>query len=199
MEQTGAFRKHRLILLFFFLTGLTGLAYELVWIRLLILSFGSTQFAITTVLATFMAGLAVGSLIFGRVVDKYPSPLKVYGIIEIILGVYCVISPLIFYLVKTAYLYLSPITPDATYRADFEPMQFVLSLLVLIIPTTLMGGTLPALVKYMARSEKIGLNFAMPYAVNTLGAVTGCLATGLSPSIISASTRPCTSPESSTS
>ncbi|MCC6503613.1 MAG: fused MFS/spermidine synthase, partial [Deltaproteobacteria bacterium] len=179
MEQTGAFRKHRLILLFFFLTGLTGLAYELVWIRLLILSFGSTQFAITTVLATFMAGLALGSVIFGRVVDKYRSPLKVYGIIEILLGIYCVISPLIFYLVKTAYLYLSPITPDATFRADFEPMQFVLSLVVLIIPTTLMGGTLPALVKYLARTEKIGFNIAMPYAVNTLGAVTGCLATGL--------------------
>ena len=179
MEQTGAFRKHRLILLFFFLTGLTGLAYELVWIRLLILSFGSTQFAITTVLATFMAGLALGSVIFGRVVDKYRSPLKVYGIIEILLGIYCVISPLIFYLVKTAYLYLSPITPDATFRADFEPMQFVLSLVVLIIPTTLMGGTLPALVKYLARTEKIGFNIAMPYAINTLGAVTGCLATGL--------------------
>ncbi|MCC6503605.1 MAG: fused MFS/spermidine synthase, partial [Deltaproteobacteria bacterium] len=179
MEQTGELRKHRLILVFFFLTGLTGLAYELVWIRLLILSFGSTQFAITTVLATFMAGLALGSVIFGRVVDKYRSPLKVYGIIEILLGIYCVISPLIFYLVKTAYLYLSPITPDATFRADFEPMQFVLSLVVLIIPTTLMGGTLPALVKYLARTEKIGFNIAMPYAVNTLGAVTGCLATGL--------------------
>ena len=179
MEQTGELRKHRLILVFFFLTGLTGLAYELVWIRLLILSFGSTQFAITTVLATFMAGLALGSVIFGRVVDKYSSPLKVYGIIEILLGIYCVISPLIFYLVKTAYLYLSPITPDAAFRADFEPMQFFLSLVVLIIPTTLMGGTLPALVKYLARTEKIGFNIAMPYAINTLGAVTGCLATGL--------------------
>lgn len=179
MENNGTFRKHRLILAFFFLTGLTGLAYELVWIRLLILSFGSTQFAITTVLATFMAGLAAGSMIFGRVVDKYSSPLKVYGIIEIILGVYCVISPLLFHLVKTLYLWASPITAGSTYRADFEPVQFALSLLVLIVPTTLMGGTLPALVKYMARAEKIGMNFALPYAVNTLGAVTGCLVTGL--------------------
>ena len=179
MEKTGILRKHYLILTFFFLTGLTGLAYELVWIRLLILSFGSTQFAITTVLATFMAGLALGSVIFGRVVDRFSAPLKVYGIIEIVLGIYCIISPLVFHLVKYLYLYASPITPDSTFRAAFEPVQFALSLLVLIVPTTLMGGTLPVLVRYLARSEKIGFNIALPYAVNTLGAVTGCLVTGL--------------------
>jgi len=179
MGQTGTFRRNHLILTFFFLTGLTGLAYELVWIRLLILSFGSTQFAITTVLATFMAGLAAGSLIFGRLVDRYPYPLKVYGTVEIILGIYCILSPLVFHVVKALYLYASPIRPEATFRADFEPIQFALALLVLIIPTTLMGGTLPALVKYLARSEKIGFNIAVPYAVNTLGAVTGCLVTGL--------------------
>ena len=179
MEKTGILRKHYLILTFFFLTGLTGLAYELVWIRLLILSFGSTQFAITTVLATFMAGLALGSVIFGRVVDRFSAPLKVYGVIEIVLGIYCIISPLVFHLVKYLYLYASPITPDSTFRAAFEPVQFALSLLVLIVPTTLMGGTLPVLVKYLARSEKIGFNIALPYAVNTLGAVTGCLVTGL--------------------
>jgi spermidine synthase len=179
MGQTGTPSKNHLILAFFFLTGLTGLAYELVWIRLLILSFGSTQFAITTVLATFMAGLALGSVLFGRLVDRYPYPLKVYGIIEIILGIYCIISPLIFHIVKDLYLYASPITPEMSFRADFETTQFLLSLLVLILPTTLMGGTLPALVKYLARSEKIGFNIALPYAVNTLGAVTGCLATGL--------------------
>lgn len=179
MGQNEALRKHYLILAFFFLTGLTGLAYELVWIRLLILSFGSTQFAITTVLATFMAGLALGSVIFGRIADRYPYPLKMYGTIEIILGIYCVISPLVFYLVRGLYLWASPITADSVFRAGFEPLQFLLSLLALIIPTTLMGGTLPALVKYLARSEKIGFNIAVPYAVNTLGAVTGCLATGL--------------------
>src|SRR3989304_5757758 len=167
----------------FFITGLTGLAYELVWIRLLILSFGSTQFAITTVLATFMAGLALGSIIFGRVVDRYPFPLRVYAIIEILLGIYCVLSPLVFYFVKSLYLFASPITGEATFRAGFEATQFGLALLALIVPTTLMGGTLPALVKYFASTnrtgDRIGMHTAVPYAVNTLGAVTGCLATGL--------------------
>jgi spermidine synthase len=176
----GNLKMNFLVLSIFFITGLTGLAYELVWIRLLILSFGSTQFAITTVLSTFMAGLALGSIIFGRVVDKYRYPLRVYAAIEIVLGVYCVLSPWIFSMAREAYLALSPVTGDATYQAWFEPVQFVMAFIVLIVPTTLMGGTLPALVKYLASlSGRIGYYTAIPYAINTFGAVTGCLATGL--------------------
>src|SRR3989344_1385025 len=187
----------------FFTTGLTGLAYELVWIRLLILSFGSTQFAITTVLGTFMAGLAMGSIIFGRIVDKYQFPLRVYAVIEVVLGIYGILSPWIFSLIRDIYLYVSPVTVGIGYHAGFEPVQFVppgygrswtligyhagfepvqfvIALLVLIVPTTLMGGTLPPLVKYFASvSGRIGYYTAVPYAVNTLGAVTGCLLTGL--------------------
>lgn len=179
MAASERLGNNYLVLAFFFLTGLTGLAYELVWIRLLILSFGSTQFAITTVLATFMAGLALGSIIFGRVVDRYPFPLRVYAVIEVLLGIYCVLSPWVFYLVKSLYLFASPITGESTFRAGFEATQFGLALLALIVPTTLMGGTLPAIVKYFASTDKIGMHTAVPYAVNTLGAVTGCLATGL--------------------
>lgn len=169
-----------LIHVIFFITGLTGLAYELVWIRLLILSFGSTQFAITTVLSTFMAGLALGSIVFGRIVDKYQFPLRVYAAIAVVLGIYGVLSPWIFSLIRDIYLYVSPVTGGIGYHAGFEPVQFVIALLVLIVPTTLMGGTLPPLVKYFASvSGRIGYYTAVPYAVNTLGAVTGCLLTGL--------------------
>lgn len=179
MPPDKELRKEHFVLAFFFVTGLTGLAYEVVWIRLLILSFGSTQFAVTTVLSTFMAGLALGSVVFGRIVDRGNSPLRLYAFLIIALGAYCVMSPLVFSLVKAAYLYASPITGDSTYRAGFEPVQFGLSLLALIVPTTLMGGTLPAVVKHFASTERIGFHIAVPYAVNTLGAVTGCLVTGL--------------------
>lgn len=175
----GNIRMTYLVLSIFFITGLTGLAYELIWIRLLILSFGSTQFAITTVLSTFMAGLALGSIIFGRIVDKYRFPLRVYAAIEIVLGIYCVLSPWIFSIAREAYLALSPVTGETSYQAWFEPVQFMMAFIVLIVPTTLMGGTLPALVKYLASlSGRIGYHTAVPYAVNTLGAVTGCIATG---------------------
>ncbi|MFQ5427793.1 MAG: fused MFS/spermidine synthase [Thermodesulfobacteriota bacterium] len=167
-----------LILLFFFITGLTGLVYELVWIRLLILAFGSTQFAITTVLVTFMAGLALGSLIFGRIVDRVARPLLVYAIIEIVLGLYCITSPQVFLLVRDLYAAFSWGGEGVNY-ASFEWIQFILSFSALIIPTTLLGGTLPALVKYLASaSGRVGFHTAVPYAVNTLGAVAGCLATG---------------------
>lgn len=179
--MSGRPSANYLILAFFFLTGLTGLAYELVWIRLLILAFGSTQFAVTTVLVVFMAGLALGSLIFGRIADRTSSPLKLYAMIEVALGVYCVLSPAIFSAIKGAYLGLGGHAAAAStgVSATFEAPQFALSFLALIIPTTLMGGTLPALVKYLASgSGRIGFHTAVPYSVNTLGAVAGCLLTG---------------------
>ncbi len=165
------------ILLLFFLTGLTGLAYELVWIRLLILVFGSTQFAFTTVLTTFMAGLALGSLIFGRLVDRHDNPLKLYGILELALGAYCLASPLVFEAVR--YIYLNVIGPSET-GAGFNGVQFGLAFIALIVPTTLMGGTLPIIVKYLTKRQKtVGFNTALAYSVNTIGAVVGCLITGL--------------------
>ncbi|MBI5453532.1 MAG: spermidine synthase, partial [Deltaproteobacteria bacterium] len=177
--MSGRPSANYLILAFFFLTGLTGLAYELVWIRLLILAFGSTQFAVTTVLVVFMAGLALGSLIFGRIADRTSSPLKLYAIIEVALGVYCILSPAIFTAIKGAYLVLGGHSASTGVSATFEAPQFALSFLALIIPTTLMGGTLPALVKYLASgSGRIGFHTAVPYSVNTLGAVAGCLLTG---------------------
>jgi len=179
--MSGRPSANYLILAFFFLTGLTGLAYELVWIRLLILAFGSTQFAVTTVLVVFMAGLALGSLIFGRIADKTSSPLKLYAAIEVALGVYCVLSPAIFSAIKGAYLALGGHSAAVSggVSATFEAPQFALSFLALIIPTTLMGGTLPVLVKYLASgSGRIGFHTAVPYSINTLGAVAGCLLTG---------------------
>ena len=172
-------RSNALILLFFFLTGLTGLAYELAWIRLLILAFGSTQFAVTTVLVVFMAGLALGSLVFGRITDRYPYTLRLYAFIEIALGIYSVLSPWIFVTVRDFYISRAGVEAGAM-TAGFEMTQFTLSFLCLIIPTTLMGGTLPVLVKYLASSSgRVGFHTALPYAVNTIGAVAGSVLTGM--------------------
>ena len=70
----------------FLATGVTGLVYEIVWTRMLILVFGSTLFATTTILTTFMAGFALGSILFGRIIDRYARPLMVYGTIAVSLG-----------------------------------------------------------------------------------------------------------------
>ena len=180
IENSNDINREKLVLALFFITGLTGLAYELVWIRLLILVFGSTQFAFTTVLTTFMAGLALGSLLFGRIVDRTKNPLKIYAFIEIAIGVYCLFSPLIFDTVSKVYLEAFAGTSGAGINAGFNISQFMLTFAALIIPTTLMGGTLPVIVKYLSGvKRKVGFNTALAYSINTLGAVTGCLVTGL--------------------
>jgi len=169
----------RYIALFcFFLTGITGLVYELVWVRMLILSFGSTQFAVTTVLTTFMAGLAIGSLLFGRVIDRYLQPLRLYGILEIALGAYCILTPLIFLAIQKLYLTFFP--GGGIQYASFNPTQFLLAFGGIIIPTTLMGGTLPILTKYFTlKRDEIGYRVGILYSLNTLGSVVGCCATGV--------------------
>ncbi len=167
-----------ILLFFFFLTGLTGLVYELVWTRMLILVFGSTQFAITTVLTTFMTGLALGSIAFGRLVDRKSNPLKIYALIELSIGLYCFFTPTIFDLIKS--LYIGSFAAGQTYYSAFNSTQFLFSFLGIIIPTTLMGGTLPVLIKYFSlNNNRIGHSSGLLYAVNTLGAVTGTLFTGM--------------------
>ncbi|MFQ5900483.1 MAG: fused MFS/spermidine synthase [Thermodesulfobacteriota bacterium] len=165
------------ILLCFFITGVTGLVYEQVWTRMLILTFGSTQVAVTTVLTTFMTGLALGSILFGRIIDRYPYPLIVYGIVELLIGIYCFFTPQIFEGIRTVYLTTFE-SSDLQY-ASFSLTQFSFSFLGIIIPATLMGGTLPVMVKYFTEvKEKIGLDTGFLYSINTLGAVLGCFITG---------------------
>ena len=165
------------VFVLFFLSGSVALIYEVVWLRMLILIFGSTQFAVGTILTAFMGGLALGSFLFGRMIDRRGAPLRVYGLLELGIGLYALIVPLLF----------SALIP--IYKAiwvSFAPDFFVFSLLrfgfvlvVLILPTTLMGGTLPVLSKFVARREEaIGLSVGSLYAVNTFGAVAGTAMTG---------------------
>jgi len=82
-----------LVAVCFFGSGLTGLVYEIVWLRRLQLTFGSTTYSITTVLAAFMAGLGFGSYIIGRRVDRSRlGGLRIYGLLELGVGLYALIS-----------------------------------------------------------------------------------------------------------
>jgi predicted membrane-bound spermidine synthase len=81
------------LLLCFFLSGATALVYEIVWLRMLGLVFGHTVYALTTVLAAFMAGLGLGSVLFGRRAAGFREPIRVYAILEIAIGVSCGLTP----------------------------------------------------------------------------------------------------------
>jgi spermidine synthase len=165
------------ILLCFFASGMSGLVYQVVWVRELVLVFGATTFAVSTVLTAFMGGLALGSFYFGRRSEKVTRPLRLYGLLEIGIGVYGLAVPFIFAVLPLIYhpiwqwLQLSFFT--------LSVVRFLFAILVLILPTALMGATLPVLSSYYARDARlIGLRVGSLYSLNTFGAVFGAASTG---------------------
>ncbi|HKY31821.1 MAG TPA: fused MFS/spermidine synthase, partial [Candidatus Polarisedimenticolia bacterium] len=165
------------IFVLFFLSGAVALVYEVLWLRMLILIFGSTQFAVSTILTAFMGGLALGSFLFGRLIDRRGDPIRVYAVLEAGIGLYALAVPWLFdALIPLSRLVWSSFSPDFF---AFSLLRFLFVLLVLIVPTTLMGGTLPVLSRFAAdRQEAIGATVGGLYAVNTFGAVAGTAATG---------------------
>lgn len=170
-------RTYILVLAFFFLSGMCGLVYEIVWTRMLGLIMGNTTFSITTVLTSFMGGLALGSYLAGRWIDRSRNPLRVYGVLEGAIGVYCVCVPFLIDAVEPLFAWLYQNGQGSAYF--FALSRFAVCGVLLLVPTTLMGATLPALVKYcVARRESLGVTIGILYGINTFGAVVGCAATG---------------------
>src|SRR5262245_52630660 len=133
----------------FFLSGAAALVYEVLWLRMLILIFGSTQFAVSTILTAFMGGLALGASLFGRWIDRRQDPVRVYGLLELGIGAYALAVPWLFgALVPMLKVILGSSEPGFFW---LSVLRFTFALLVLIVPTTLMGGTLPVLSRFAAR------------------------------------------------
>jgi spermidine synthase len=163
-----------LVHLLFFLSGSTGLIYEIIWSRKLGLVFGSTVYAVSTVLTVFFTGLALGAWLIGREMDRGRNPLKTYVTLELLLGVFGIASPLIFIGIDTVYYHIQPWV--ASQLAALTAVRFALSFLGLLIPTTLMGATLPVLVKLVVTDdEDVAADAGRLYAINTLGAALGTL------------------------
>jgi len=161
----------------FFLSGAAGLIYEVVWMRLLAGVFGATVLAISTVLAAFMAGLALGSYLFGRVADRASRPLLVFSGLQIGIGLVSLAVPFLVRFAERAY----PGLPDA-FRDSFWLLslaRFAWCGLVILLPTTLMGGTLPVLSRWITgRGQTAGKGVGTLYSINTFGAVVGTAAGG---------------------
>jgi spermidine synthase len=161
----------------FFLSGVAALLYEVVWVRMLTQIFGSTAYAVATVLAGFMAGLALGSFAFGRIVDRKRNYLKLYGWLELGIGVYGFLVPHIFKAAFAIYgklFWLHQISPFL-----FNCALFILAFTLLAVPTFLMGATLPVLSRFFVKSlSHVGRRIGDLYGTNTLGAVVGCGAAG---------------------
>lgn len=154
-----------------------ALIYQVMWLRMLALVFGVTVYAASTVLASFMAGLALGSYSAGRVAGRLRSPLLVFGLIEIGIGATAFATPALLAVAKDIWIATQPSLPASLPVITFA--RFAAAFAVLIVPTTLMGATLPvvmesALVKDRAVASRIGLL----YAANTAGAIVGALTAG---------------------
>src|SRR5437763_6293875 len=132
-----------LIAVCFVLSGATGLIYEVLWARMLGLVFGATTLAVSTVLAAFMGGLALGSALAGRFASRIKKPISTYGLMEIGLAIYALLVPLLFRWIDHVYVLIWQQFQPGFFA--FSLWRFVLSSLVLLVPTTLMGATLPVL------------------------------------------------------
>jgi predicted membrane-bound spermidine synthase/cytochrome c-type biogenesis protein CcmH/NrfG len=161
----------------FFLSGAAGLVYQVVWTRMLTQIFGNTTYAIATVLSAFMAGLAIGSYVFGKIADRGKNDFLLYGLLEAGVGIYGFAVPWLFALAQKAY---GPIFGlNESYPFVFNLLLFFLSFVLLVFPTLLMGATLPVLSRFYVRSfSQFGRRVGDLYATNTTGAVIGCAAAG---------------------
>lgn len=161
----------------FILSGATGLIYEVLWARMLGLVFGATTLAISTVLAAFMGGLALGSALAGRLAGRIKRPLRTYGWIEIGIAAYALLVPLLFTWVDSLYVFIWQQFHPGFFV--FSLWRFVLSSALLLVPTTLMGATLPVLAAALLRSARRNSNSVTRlYACNLMGAILGTLAAG---------------------
>ncbi|MEK7484239.1 MAG: fused MFS/spermidine synthase [Planctomycetota bacterium] len=163
----------------FLLSGVSGLIFEVAWIRILGLVFGTSSFAITTVLTSFMTGLALGSFFTGRLSDrKNYNTLRGYGILEILVGLYGAMTPILCsYLMQQYAFFYERFSPNFYL---FSLLRFFVLFLILLPPTALMGSTLPLLCKFLTsrNDPRVGLKIGLLYGINTLGAVVGTLLAG---------------------
>ena len=166
-----------LLSVLFFLSGACALVYQVMWLRLLALVFGVTVYAASTVLASFMGGLALGSYAAGRIAGRLTSPLKTFGLVEIGVGLSALATPLILEGVKNLWVVLQPSLPSSLLF--LTPARFAAAFAVLIVPTTLMGATLPIVMRSaLATDSSLAGRIGWLYAINTAGAIVGVITAG---------------------
>ncbi|MBI4831988.1 MAG: fused MFS/spermidine synthase, partial [Candidatus Lindowbacteria bacterium] len=139
--------------------------------------FGTTVYAVSTVIASFFAGLALGSHLFGKIADKTRNPIRLYGLLEFSVGIYALLTLVLFTRVNSLWGAVYSIVGGNALL--YSVTRFALCFLILLVPTTLMGGSLPVLSRYFVRNMKhLGWDIGLIYSVNTFGALVGCFLVG---------------------
>lgn len=160
-----------LIAAFFLTSGATALVYQVIWVRMLGLVVGHSVFGMSTVVATYMAGLGIGAALAGRVAAKSTHPLSLYGFAEIAIGLFALASP---WVLRGAEAVAATLGTDAHLLGTLGAAG-----LALLPPTLAMGATLPLLTRWYARDEhRLGRDMGWLYAINTTGAFAGAALAG---------------------
>ena len=168
-------RRFALVALLLMGSGGCALIYQVTWLRELRLVFGSTTAASAAVLAIFMGGLGMGNALLGRRADAQSNPLAFYALLEGLIAITVGLSPWLIDASRAAYIHFGGQMTLGAFGAT--TVRLVLSAFILLAPTLLMGGTLPAAVAAITTPEDENRRaVAILYGVNTLGAVGGAMA-----------------------
>ena len=159
----------------FFLSGISALFYQTVWFRMLSRIIGNTNYALAMILTAFMAGLMLGSFFIGKINLKF-SALKQYAVVEILLGLS--IMPVFWALQNVQYVFIEVDTIRNLPIGGLYLVQSVVCFVILLIPTVLMGSTLPLLSGYLCQETDKNEEIAYLYGWNTAGSVVGVLLSG---------------------
>jgi spermidine synthase len=166
----------RTISLFYVLSGALGLIYEVAFSKYLGYAFGATAYASSAVLVAFMGGLALGAYVAGRFERRVKNALLVYGIVEAVIGAFCVTAPWIFGFVTSHYVQLASKMPDSV--ATLTAVRALFAVVVVLVPAVGMGATLPLLARFVEGEDPANgtRRLAALYGINTAGGALGSLA-----------------------
>jgi spermidine synthase len=168
------------IMLIYFASGACSLIDEVVWVRLLKLTLGNTVYASSIVVSMFMGGLALGALIMSRYSDRVKEHLRLYALLETLVTISALLLPWALKLADNVYIWFYR-TYDPTH-GQLLIVQVIISAAILLVPSMIMGSTLPLLGRFVTALEnEAGHLVGKLYALNTLGAAAGCFLAGFIP------------------
>lgn len=165
------------VYIIFTASGAAGLIYQVIWARWLGLVFGNTTVSISIVLSSFMIGLALGSGWVGRRLHRTQEPMRLYAYLELGIGIFAICFPVLSGAAER--LFILVVDTNSSPSLSFG-IRSILAFILLAVPTTFMGATLPLLTDFFRRNPMPGRSWkvGMLYAANTLGAALGTVFAG---------------------
>ncbi|NKB37960.1 MAG: MFS transporter [Gammaproteobacteria bacterium] len=179
--ESGVDRVFLAVIACFVLSGFAALIYQTAWLRQFSIAFGTSELAVVTVLAAYMAGLALGAIVAARYLNQVKRPVLVYGLLEAGIAISALAVPWLLMGASALYTVIlgdQAVPPDADSVGQ-SIFYLISGFLILAIPTGFMGATLPLLIRHAVKSDtQLGPRVAYLYASNTVGAVIGTLIAG---------------------